>query len=137
MPEERVMRESGDRLVNLVVRLEILRNRIPYSVIDGSMEETLRSIALEIDAGRTASEGLGWARVVRNMLYSDLRHEAFLLSKLAKALRRRMSAYGRPEISGVDYLTRRIDSFLERIRGELGFHPRIPISMQHWRDLNL
>jgi hypothetical protein len=124
-----------NNLVNLVVKLELLRNKIPYSIADGSIEEVLRAIALEVDAEKVAKKSEHDFRVIRNMLYSDLRHEAILLSKLATAMRRRMSLYGRAEVSGLDYIRKRLDKFLEKMRVELGYHPRIPIHMQYWRDL--
>ena len=134
MPDKR--EPEIHNLVNLVVKLEILRNKIPYSIADGSIEEVLEAIALEVDAEKVARNDLGNFRVIKNMLYSDLRHEAMLLSKLAMAIRRRMSLYGRPEISGLDYMRKRLDKFLEKMRVELGYHPRIPIHIQYWHDLN-
>jgi hypothetical protein len=53
-----------------------------------------------------------------------------MLSRLALALRLRMEAAGRAEITGVDYFRRRLDLLLERVRGMLGFNPRIPLYMQ-------
>lgn len=130
-------REKGSKeLVDLVVRLEILRNKIPYSIADGSIENVLREIALKFDAERVSREDPGVFRVVSNMLYSDLRHEALLLSKLATAFRVRMNTYGRVEVSGLDYIRKRLDGFLEKMRAELGYNPRIPIHMQQWREFN-
>ena len=131
----REQEERVRKLIELVVETERLRNQIPYSIESGLMERTLKDLAYESDLLVRPSRGFPLGAPAVRGLYSDVRHEAVLLSRLALALRLRMEAIGRAEVSGVDYFRRRLDLFLERIRGLLGFNPRIPLYMQvgGWR----
>jgi len=99
-------------LLELISELESLRNRIPESVADGSLEEALREASLYAPAS-----GGPYAGVYRS-LYSGLATEATMLSQLAAAMRARMERAGTPYVSGLDYLRRRLDSFIARLAEE-------------------
>lgn len=122
-----------ERLISLVMRLETLRGRIPYSLTDGSLEEALKDIAFEVSVVERGAGTPEKPAVVRTMLFSDLHTEALLLSQLASALGTRIRRYGRPDITGLDYLEKRLDMFLEKMRAYLGFHPKVPLHMQQRR----
>ncbi len=106
--EVRLLRE-------LLVELESLRNRVPESVADGSLEEALLEVSNYVPSGDPLIAG------VYRSLYRNLAVEARMLAQLAAAMRTRMERAGTPYITGVDYLRRRLDEFIERL-GEYVMH---------------
>ena len=130
-------------LLRLVVELEASRNRIPDSIADGQLARLLERVAFAADrlaqAGTGASQAPWWS-VVHNMLYTDVMHEALMLSRLAAALKARMEHTGLATVSGTDYFRARLDRLLEKLREGLGFNPKIPLYLywggpERWRGL--
>ncbi len=101
-------------LVELLAELQSLRNKMPESVDDGRLEEALREASLY--APQTPS---GPYPGVYRSLYTSLASEAGMLAQLAAAMRIRMERAGTPYVSGVDYLRRRLDSFIARLAEHL------------------
>jgi hypothetical protein len=117
-PGEGLSGEARLRLLyEILSELESLRNRIPESVADGSLEEALR------EASIYTPEAGGYQGVYRS-LYTGLSSEAAMLAQLAAAMRMRMEKAGTPYISGVDYLRRRLDSFIARLAVHLAGEAR-------------
>ncbi len=124
-------REEGDPrrdLLRLVVELELSRNRIPDSIADGQVARLLERVAFAADRlSQSRGDPGPWWPVVHNMLFTDVMHEAMMLSRLAAVLRARMEQTGLPSVSGTDYFRVRLDRLLEKLREGLGFNPKIPL----------
>ncbi len=111
----------------LVLELEELRVKVPYSLADGSMEEALADAATIF---QRVSPGYQFVR----RPYSSLSSEATLLYQLARALRLRMEHTGIYTISGLNHFNTRLDRFLEKARMALGYNPRLPLSLYRGAD---
>ncbi|MEB2836771.1 MAG: hypothetical protein GSR80_000722 [Desulfurococcales archaeon] len=108
--EPGLSREARIRLLrDMIGELEVLRNRIPESVADGTLEEALAEVSHYVPSATPLVAG------VYRSLYTSLATEAGMLAQLAAAMRVRMLKTGTPYISGVDYIRRRLDEFLERL----------------------
>ncbi|MEB3778684.1 MAG: hypothetical protein GSR85_00405 [Desulfurococcales archaeon] len=106
----------------VIVELEQLRLRVPESLAEGLMEETLG------DAWSLFSR-ISYPHGPVRRPYYGLGEEARLLSQLARALRLRMRHVGSMYISGLDYFNSRLDLFLERARAALGYNPKLPLTL--------
>jgi hypothetical protein len=98
----RVLRE-------MLSELQTLRNRIPESVADGSLEEALMEVSNYVPSKAPLIAG------TYRILYTDLSIEAKMLAQLAAAMRIRMARSGSHYISGLDYMRRRLDDFIARL----------------------
>ncbi len=108
--EPGLSREARIRLLrDMLGELEVLRNRIPESVADGTLEEALAEVSQYVPSATPLVAG------VYRSLYTGLATEAGMLAQLAAAMRLRMLKAGTPYISGVDYIRRRLDEFIERL----------------------
>ena len=117
-------------LLELLVEAEDLRNRIPQSIADGSLESVLEEIASYLDPEKPI---VSMGFTVYKPLYRGLRTEAIMLAKLVKAVRFRIEYLQNERITGLDYLIKRIDGFLRNLRASLGLNPDIPASLNRWR----
>ena len=120
------MSRSGDPILSLVREVEELASMIPESIADGSLESALRELSQYL-SGPAPVVSAGFT--VYKPLYQGLRDEALMLARLASAIRVRMEYLNRRNISGVDYLRRRLESFLRKLRASLGLNPDLPLSL--------
>ena len=111
-----------EMMFRLVLRLECLYLKIPYSIKDKSLEDLLSQLS-----------SLLRYRLKQDYFikrpYSGLDYEALMLSDLSKAIRIRMEVSENTNISGIDYLAKRLEEFLESMRGSLGYNPSIPLNL--------
>lgn len=110
----------NNMILKVVIKIENLFIKIPYSIEDESMEETLNELSNLLEY-RSKDEFV-------KRPYSGLDYEAKLLSDLSRALRIRMEQMKTINVSGVEYFDKRLEEFLEKLRFSLGFNPYIPLS---------
>ena len=96
-------------LRDMLAELQTLRNRIPDSVADGSLEEALMEVSNYVPSTTPLIAG------AFRILYTDLAIEAKMLAQLAAAMRLRMFRSRSRYISGLDYMRRRLDDFIARL----------------------
>ncbi len=97
-----------DELREAVLYLYKQRLNIPQSIYYGQLEEALLELQELID------EEPRMEFVKRP--YSGLKVELELLIKLVRALRYRMEQSGTYNVSGLDYLSKRIDMLISRLQ---------------------
>ncbi|MGC9134266.1 hypothetical protein [Caldisphaera sp.] len=108
-------------IIKVVIRVEDLYLKIPYSIENESMENSLEELSslLQYDQKKD---------FIRRP-YSGLDYEAKLLSDLSKALRIRMELNKTLNVSGIEYFSKRLEEFLEKVRYSLGYNPHIPLNL--------
>ncbi|MCE4613468.1 MAG: hypothetical protein F7C07_06520 [Desulfurococcales archaeon] len=107
--------------VEIVADIERQRVRIPYSIVDKSLESSL------LDASHVFRKVASREHSIVRRPFTGLDSEAALLYQYTRAVRARMELAGTVRVHGIHHLTSRIDRFLYRARESLGYDPRIPI----------
>ncbi|MDP8002676.1 MAG: hypothetical protein ACP5I6_08065 [Caldisphaera sp.] len=111
----------NEMVVKLVIKIEKLYFEIPSSIENKSLENSLSQLSslLEYNINRS--------NYLIKRPYTGLNYEALMLSDLCKALRIRMEQTKTVNISGIDYLRKRLEEFLAEVRESLGYNPNIPL----------
>ena len=107
----------------VVAEIERQRSRIPYSIIDKSLESSL------LDASHVFKRVEPRGDSIVRRPFTGLDSEAALLYQYTRAVRARMELAGTVRVHGIHHLVTRIDGFLYRAREALGYDPRIPVYM--------
>lgn len=109
----------NNAIVKVVIKIEDLYFKIPYSIEDESMEDALYELSSLLEYNKQ--------KEFIKRPYSGINYEAKLLSDLSRALRIRMELMKTVNVSGIDYFSKRLEEFLEKMRLSLGYNPHIPL----------
>jgi hypothetical protein len=116
-------------IIKVVIEVEDLYIKIPYSIENESMENSLEELSSLLQYNQKKE-------FIRRP-YSGLDYEAKLLSDLSKALRIRMELNKTLNVSGIEYFSKRLEEFLEKIRYSLGYNPHIPLNLNERSKANI
>ncbi|MFP3144670.1 MAG: hypothetical protein RXQ93_06630 [Caldisphaera sp.] len=116
-------------IIKVVIEVEDLYLKIPYSIENESMENSLEELSSLLQYNQKKE-------FIRRP-YSGLDYEAKLLSDLSKALRIRMELNKTLNVSGIEYFSKRLEEFLEKIRYSLGYNPHIPLNLNEKSKANI
>jgi len=116
-------------IIKVVIEVEDLYLKIPYSIENKSMENSLEELSSLLQYNQKKE-------FIRRP-YSGLDYEAKLLSDLSKALRIRMELNKTLNVSGIEYFSKRLEEFLEKIRYSLGYNPHIPLNLNERSKANI
>jgi|GEM_PF-3124745 hypothetical protein len=116
-------------IIKVVIEVEDLYLKIPYSIENESMENSLEELSSLLQYNQKKE-------FIRRP-YSGLDYEAKLLSDLSKALRIRMELNKTLNVSGIEYFSKRLEEFLEKIRYSLGYNPHIPLNLNERSKANI
>jgi hypothetical protein len=116
-------------IIKVVIEVEDLYLKIPYSIENESMENSLEELSSLLQYNQKKE-------FIRRP-YSGLDYEAKLLSDLSRALRIRMELNKTLNVSGIEYFSKRLEEFLEKIRYSLGYNPHIPLNLNERSKANI